>query len=186
MTTRTDRSWREEELFPVSSTGRQSGSKGVRSAGAKLGHRRGDPHRRQDRISAAPSLFPSLQGCSFPGDAVTNRHTRDSKQQKCVVSQPGGQSPRSRGWQGHPPSCGPRAASFPPASRSFSGLQPCIPWLRAAASSFCLFFSRSSLCVWVPASPAKNPVYWIEDPTYIKEGVPQWLSRQRICLQCRK
>ena len=186
VTMRTDRSWREEELFPVSPTGRQSGSKGVRSAGAKLRHRRGDPHGKVDRISAAPSLFPRLQGCSFPGAAVTSRHTRDSKQQKCVVSQLGGQSPQIQGSAGHSPSCGPRGGSFPPASPSFSRLQPFIPWLGAAASSFCLFFAWPSLSVWIPASPAKDPVYWIEDPTYIKEGLPQWLSRQRICLQCRK
>lgn len=86
----------------MSSTGRQSGSKGVRNAGAKLRHRRGDPHREEDRISAAPSLFPRLQGCSFPGAAVTSRHTRDSKQQKCVVSQPGGQSPQIQGSTGPP------------------------------------------------------------------------------------
>ena len=60
------------------------------------------------------------------------------------------------------------------------------PLARGAASSFCLFFTRPSLCVWVPAPPAKDPVDWTEDPTYIKEGLPQWLSRRRICLQSRK
>ena len=97
----------------MSSTGRQSGSKGVRSAGAKLGHRRGDPHRRQDRISAAPSLFSRLQGCSFPGAAVTSRHTRDSKQQKCVVSQPGGCEPQIQGLAGPPSLLRPQGRVLP-------------------------------------------------------------------------
>lgn len=96
-------------------------------------------------------------------------------------------------WRPEPPDPGVDRATLPPAppgegpsllplpashgsshSSLGSGLQPPVS----------AFSSHGLPSVF--GSPAKDPVYWIEDPTYIKEGLPQWLSRQRICLQCRK
>lgn len=152
----------------------------------EAGTSRGDRHGEEDRISAAPSLFPRLQGCSFPGAAVTSRHTRHSKQQKRVVFQPGGQSPQIQGSAGPPSLLQPPGRLLPSCLFQLLVAPAICPLARGAASSFCLFFTQPSLCVWVPASPAEDPVDWIEDPTYINEGLPQWPSRQRICLQCRE
>lgn len=167
----------------MSSTGRQSGS-GVKCR-AKLGHRRG-PHRRQDRISAAPSLFPVFRDVHFLGCCNQSPHQRlKATEMRCL--QPGGRAPDPGVGRGHPSlPCGPRAASFPPASRSFSGAPAVHPLAQGCSLQFLPFSSHGLLSVSGSPPRLLRTLFTGLRTQLHQGGVPQWLSRQSLRTLCEK